>query len=146
MVESPVIMVVDAENNLEKLLELPLAELIELADEVRAEHIGDRLEVCSIINAKSGLCGEDCRFCAQSSRHHAKVSVYPLVSKEKIMAAAQRACDVGAEKFGIVTSGNRLTEKEVSTVAESIWQIQEEIGISVCCSLGALEIKQLVRL
>jgi biotin synthase len=116
----------------------PLPELIAQADKTRREYIGRRLELCSIINAKSGLCGEDCKFCAQSSRHSAGAQEYSLKDKDEIVKAAERAKSIGAEKFGIVTSGNRLTRKEIGIVAEAIREIDQKIGITVCASLGAL--------
>ena len=129
--------------SLDSLLELPLAELIALADRVRRDSTNSRLELCSIINAKSGLCSEDCKFCAQSSRHKADISIYPLVSREAIVKAAQDARDIGAERFGIVTSGNRLTKDELDVLVDAILEIGGKIGISVCASLGALSKEQL---
>jgi len=129
--------------NLASLLELPLAELIAMADRVRRESVNSRLELCSIVNAKSGLCSEDCKFCAQSSRHKADVSVYELVSKESIVEAAQDARAIGAERFGIVTSGNRLTGDELNILAEAVFEIRDKVGISACASLGALSKDQL---
>ena len=127
----------------EALLTMPLEELVSTANKVRKKHIGDRFETCTILNARSGRCGEDCKFCAQSSKHQTDVSVYPLVEKQKIVAAAKEAKSIGAEKFGIVTSGNRLSQKEVDVIATAIRQIKNEIDIVVCGSLGALEISQL---
>jgi len=129
--------------SLDSLLELPLAELIALADKIRRDSTDSKLELCSIINAKSGLCSEDCKFCAQSSRHKADVSVYELVSRGEIVKAAQEARDIGAERFGIVTSGNRLTKDELDSLAKSILEIGDKIGIPVCASLGALNKEQL---
>lgn len=119
-------------------MKLPLTELILRATEVRKEFIGNKLELCSIINAKSGLCSEDCKFCAQSSRHSANIATYPLKNKEQILKAARRAKEIGADKFGIVTSGNRLTLREIDTVAESVREIKDKVDIEVCASLGAL--------
>ena len=128
------------------LLELPLAELLSRANRVRKDFIGDRLELCSIVNAKSGLCGEDCKFCAQSSRHSADISAYPLKSKDEIISAARKAKETGAEKFGIVTSGNRPTGKELEEIARAISEIKDKIGMAVCASLGALAQEQLKKL
>ncbi len=130
-------------NNAETFLNTPLEELICRANEVRKEHIGNKLELCSILNARSGLCSEDCKFCAQSARYHADILTYPLKEKEEIVEAAQKAKAIGAEKFGIVTSGNRLTSKELNVVAQAISEIKDKIGIIVCASLGALDKSQL---
>lgn len=127
-----------SKDNIDSLLKLPLAELIARANKIRRDFIGDKLELCSIVNAKSGLCSEDCKFCAQSSRHSADISIYPLKEIDEIVEAAGRAKEVGAEKFGIVTSGNRLTPKELDIITHTISEIKDKIGITVCASLGTL--------
>jgi len=120
-----------------------LEKLLSQANEVRKKYIGTKLELCSILNARSGLCSEDCKFCAQSARHCTDVPTYPLKAKDEIVQAAQNAKAIGAEKFGIVTSGNRLTAREVNVVAQAISEIKDKIGIAVCASLGAMEKSQL---
>ena len=128
------------------LLNTPLPELISLANKTRAESLGSRFELCSIINAKSGLCSEDCKFCAQSSRHKTQTQIYTLKSREEIVTAAKQAWDIGARKFGIVTSGNRLSQKELDTIVEATTEITNSVGIDVCASLGALRKEQLAKL
>lgn len=128
------------------LLNKPLEHLVARANQVRREHVGDKLDVCSILNARSGRCSEDCKFCAQSARHHTETPVYPLKDAGQIVAAANRAKAIGAEQFGIVTSGNQLTDEEADVVAEAIERIGKEVGIAVCGSLGALSLTQLQRL
>jgi biotin synthase len=130
-------------DNTGVFLNTPLQELICRANEVRKECIGNKLDLCNILNARSGLCPEDCKFCAQSARHHADIPTYPLKGKEEIVKAAQKAKAIGAEKFGIVTSGNRLTDRELNVVSQAISEIKDKIGIIVCASLGALEKSQL---
>lgn len=131
------------EDNVEILLKESLEKLLSRANEVRKDYIGNKLELCSILNARSGLCSEDCKFCAQSARHCTDVLVYPLKGKDEIVEAAQNAKAIGAEKFGIVTSGNRLTRREVDVVAQAISEIKDKVGIAVCGSLGAMEKAQL---
>lgn len=127
------------EKTIDSLLELPLAELLAAANKARKEFTGDRLELCSIVNAKSGLCSEDCKFCAQPSRHSAAIQVYPLKNREEIVKAAENARDMGAQKFGIVTSGNRPTGRELDVIARAIAEIRKSVGMAVCASLGALK-------
>ncbi|MBW8002341.1 MAG: biotin synthase BioB [Planctomycetes bacterium] len=130
----------------EFLLSAPLLEVVSLANKVRAESVGNEFELCNIINAKSGSCSEDCKFCAQSSRHKTDTPTYGLKSKAEIIAAAREAKAIGAKKFGIVTSGNGLDESELDTIVEAISEITNDVGIAVCGSLGALEKEPLVRL
>jgi biotin synthase len=132
-----------AKENTDSLLKMPLKELIPKANKIRKEHTGSKLELCNILNARSGLCSEDCKFCAQSIRHHTNAPVYPLKEKNKIVEAAQSAKAIGAEKFGIVTSGNRLTDKEVDTIAQAVSEIKDTVDIAICASLGALKQSQL---
>jgi biotin synthase len=123
----------------DNILSVPLDEIISAADKVRRENFADRIELCGIVNAKSGKCGEDCKFCAQSVHHNTSIYEYSLRSKDDIVKAARKARDNGAEKFGIVTSGNRLTLDEVKIIADAIRKISETVDISPCASLGALD-------
>ena len=128
------------------LLELPLAELIALADKVRQEHAGKRIELCSIMNAKSGLCNQDCKFCAQSARHNTGISTYPLAGRDEIIKQAKRAKDIGADRFDIVTSGNTLSQEEFARICDVIYEITSKIGIKMCASLGKLGRESFLRL
>jgi len=126
------------ENELQAFVETPLEQLVTIANDVRKKYIGTKLDLCNILNARCGLCGEDCKFCAQSVRHNTGVPAYPLKSKEEILQAARNAQNIGAERFDIVTSGNRPSSKELAIITETISQIKKEIGIATCASLGAL--------
>lgn len=136
----------EKENDLNHILNLPLSELVDYAYKVRKDYTGNSLEICSILNAKSGLCSEDCKFCAQSSRHSADISEYPLKDNSEFLKAARNAEEIGAEKFGIVTSGNRLNKKELELISQYISEIKDRVGITVCASLGALERDELAML
>ncbi len=128
------------------LLKLPLPELILIADKVRKDRVGARLELCSIMNAKSGLCSQNCKFCAQSMHHTTGIATYPLKSKEEMIEKAKRAKEIGAERFDIVTSGESLSRKEVNIVADAVREITSKIGIKMCASLGKIDKDSLVLL
>jgi biotin synthase len=117
---------------------LPLTELAAMADKIRRENTGNALETCTIINAKSGRCGEDCKFCAQSVHYQTDTPVYGLVSKQEIVESALVARDAGSSRFGIVTSGHRLGADDVACVAEAVAEIRQRADIGVCVSLGSL--------
>jgi len=121
-----------------KLLELPLAELIAKADEVRKQFAGNRVELCNILNAKSGLCSEDCKFCAQSARHKTGAQAYPLKTKVEMLEAAKRAKEIGAERFDIVTSGDKLSVEDFSVIVDAISEITGKVKIKTCASLGSM--------
>lgn len=133
-------------QEIERLLTLPFSELIAMANEVRQKETSGKVELCNILNAKSGRCSEDCRFCAQSARHHTGIQTYPLKEKGEILAAARQAKDIGAERFAIVTSGNTLSDDEVKRIAEVISEIREKTDIKMCASLGKLNEQSLTLL
>ena len=120
------------------LMGLPLAKLMEQALAAKLANRGTAFSFCSIINAKSGKCSENCRFCVQSAHYQTDTPVYPLKNKEEILAAAQEAKDIGASRFSLVTSGKGLPEDEIPIVAEIITEIRNKVGIKVCGSLGIL--------
>jgi len=125
-----------------ELYELPLPELMARADRARRESAGDRLELCTIVNAKAGACSEDCCFCAQSARYAAGVIEYPLIALADLVEGARAARAIGSAHFGIVTSGRQLSDGEVKRVAEAITVIRDEVGIEVCASMGCLRREQ----
>ncbi|MCM8787340.1 MAG: biotin synthase BioB [Candidatus Omnitrophica bacterium] len=127
----------------EKLLNLPLIELLKRANKIREDCVGKKLELCSILNAKSGICNQDCKFCAQSSKYKTGAPIYPLKEKKEILEAAKRVLDIGAERFGIVTSGKTLTNDEVYKICDAISQIKNKVKIKLCASLGKLDFKSL---
>lgn len=87
-----------------RLFNSNLEELIKEANNIRIEIHGDGIDLCSIINGKSGRCGEDCAFCAQSKYHKTNISEYPLLDYEKIKKVAKENEDEGVHRFSIVTS------------------------------------------
>ena len=82
-----------------------LEALFSGADHLRRRFRGDAVALCAIVNAKSGRCGEDCRFCAQSARYPTNISEHGFIGKEKILDAARRAKAMGARRFSVVVSG-----------------------------------------
>jgi len=128
------------------LYELPLAQLIARADDVRQRFAGDEIDLCTILNARSGRCSEDCKFCAQSAHYQTGVREYALLPREEILAAAARAKEIGSSHFCIVCSGRALDGDEFAVVLEAARAIRDEVGIEVCGSLGCLGMEQLHRL
>jgi len=120
-------------------LDAPLDDLLREADRLRHQFYGSRVDLCAIVNARSGLCGEDCKFCAQSAHHQTGVTVYPMLGREEILARARQAQKVGARHFGVVTSGRRLSVDEVEIVCETIHALREIDGLIPCASLGELD-------
>jgi len=99
------------------------------------------MHACSIMNAKSGVCAENCRFCAQSSHNNANIEVYGLVSEESVLIEARDSVAEGVSHFGIVTSGYgyKTMNSEFSRVLAMIDRLHAELpGLNVCASLGVL--------
>lgn len=114
-------------------------DLLSAAHQLRLRHKGRKVNLCSIVNAKSGRCAEDCKFCAQSAHYPTDIATYPLLSEDEIVSAAQAAHQAGAREFSIVTSGKGLKKREeIETLKRSIGRITGE-GLLPCASLGILK-------
>lgn len=129
-----------------QLVDAPLEELCQAADRIREAVCGNAFDICTIVNAKSGKCPEDCAYCAQSACHDTKVEIYPLLSKEEIVKQAQYNCERGVLRYSLVTSGKALTEEEVDKVCESVKAIRGSMKLSVCGSFGLLSKEQFAKL
>jgi biotin synthase len=120
-----------------------LWDLLAIAGKIREHFRGKTVDLCSIINAKSGACSEDCAYCAQSMHHSTNVSVYPLISVDRMAEAAKSAKKNKAKRFCIVTSGRGIdTQSELDTIARGIKRVRE-MGLSPCATLGTLTKNQL---
>ncbi len=106
---------------------------------LKEESFGNVVRLCSIINAKSGRCMENCAFCAQSAHHKSSPPVYPLKSYDEIIAGAERAQEEGSHCYGIVTSGTKPQKgREFDTILTAIHEIRERFDIEPSASLGLL--------
>ncbi|MFO7820334.1 MAG: biotin synthase BioB [Halanaerobacter sp.] len=124
-----------------------ILELLAAANKIKNEFMSDRVDLCSIINAKSGSCSEDCSFCAQSAHHETEVDNYLLLEEEEILTKAKRMDGQGAEHFGIVTSGRGIeTEAEFERILNTVQRIKAETDLDVCASLGTLREEQVNKL
>jgi biotin synthase len=117
------------------------------AARIRDHYVGPTVHLCSIINAKSGRCAENCAFCAQSAHHDTGVPEYPLVDEDEIVRCAALAEKNGAGCYGIVTSGTGVAPgDELDRVCRAVSRIRAETGISPSCSLGILDRATALRL
>lgn len=114
------------------------------ADQIRRHFCGDKMDFCADVNARSGCCSENCKFCAQSGWYHTGVQEYPLRTPADLVAEAVQAEAYGAERFGLVTSGrDQHDEKQFASLVETVRQIKAKTKLKVCCSLGLLTTEQL---
>ena len=121
-------------------------ELYELAHRLRTRYQGKRIDTCSIMNARSGRCSEDCKWCAQSKFHKTDIDVYPLVGETEAVQEAAHNASKGVGRFSLVTSGRTLTDAETERVFAIYRRIGREVPIRLCASLGLLTREQLVKL
>ncbi len=114
--------------------------LLAWANEIRERFTGDRVELCSIVNARSGNCSEDCAFCAQSSRHAADAPVHGLLDEETILAKARAMEAAGARRFDLVTAGYGFTEDDPDfrRILAIYRRLRRETGLELCACLGIL--------
>lgn len=118
-------------------------QLMAGAQYLRERSFGNAIDLCSIINAKSGRCAENCAFCAQSAHHQTDTPVYPLKSTEEIIAGARQAAEEGNHCYGIVTSGTRVEPgAEFDSILNAIREIKKDGLIDPSASLGILNEEQ----
>lgn len=122
------------------LADAPLEELAAAANEIRERICGSGFDICTIINGKCGRCSEDCKYCAQSVHYHTSCSEsYPLLDTEALLKGAKYNDARGVLRYSIVTSGRKLSDREVDQVCQSIRAIKEETSMEVCVSFGLLD-------
>lgn len=119
--------------------------LMAAADQVRRHFKGDQVRFCSIVSARSGHCGEDCAFCAQSRDSGAEIETYPLRPADWLVAQARQARAQGAGEFSIVTSGKRVSGGDLERIGGVVEKVAD-LGMEPCASLGVLSEEQLVHL
>lgn len=134
------------EDDLSFFLNCDLKELCEGADRIRAYFIGDKVDLCSIINGRSGRCPEDCKYCAQSAHNHTNCEVYDFLPEEKIVEACKMNESEGVDRFPIVTAGRALTGTEFEKAIHAFETMHQECKIDLCASMGFLNEEQLHRL
>ncbi len=112
-------------------------DLFAAANSIRDHFHGGRIDLCSIVNAKSGRCPEDCAYCAQSSRSRARITAYPLIEKKQVISRAEEAKKGGANRFCIVTSGRTVSGSELLKIADMISGVRK-LGLLPCATLGLM--------
>lgn len=121
--------------------------LLSLANKIRSQYTGSTVDTCEIVNARSGGCSEDCKFCAQSAHHDTEVEEYSLLSDDEILSAAKKAEDHGAYRFCIVTAGCGMqNDGDFSSLLQAIEQVGNKTTLERCCSLGILSTEHVLAL
>lgn len=136
----------DYDEALSLMRSLSLEDLCALAHALRLRYQGKRVDMCSIMNARSGKCGEDCKWCSQSRFHHTDIEVYPLVDAEAALREAVHNASKGVSRFSLVTSGRTLSPADTERICAIYRRIGSECPIKLCASLGLLNREQLFQL
>lgn len=125
-------------DQLSFLLNEELGELCEGANEIRKALCGDSVDLCSIINGRSGRCSEDCKFCAQSAHHATGAEEYPFLSEEEILTDYRLHKEKGVSRYSIVTSGRALSGRELEQALSTYRQMAEGGEALLCASHGLM--------
>ncbi|MBQ5734496.1 MAG: biotin synthase BioB [Lachnospiraceae bacterium] len=134
------------DDDLTFFLTCDLDELCKGADKIREHFVGDKVDLCSIINGRSGRCPEDCKYCAQSAHHHTDCDIYDFLPEDKILEACRMNESEGVDRFSIVTAGKALTGIEFDKAIHAYETMKKECKIDLCASMGFLSSEQLHRL
>lgn len=134
---------INREDDLSVFITCDLDELCKGADMIREHFIGEHVDLCSIINGRSGRCPEDCKYCAQSAHYHTECEVYEFLPKEDLVNACKLSEEEGVHRFSIVTAGRALTGEEFQKSIEAYKEMKEKCNIELCASMGFLTKEQL---
>lgn len=115
-----------------------ILDLLSATYRVREQFCGKRVHLHMLINAKSGICPEDCHYCSQSSISSANIERYPLVSMQKLLEGAKKAKEAQSRRYCIVISTRGANKREIDFLSKAVRRIKEEVDIAICCSLGLL--------
>lgn len=121
-------------------------ELCEASDAVRRRWSGNHVHTCSIVNARSGKCGEDCKWCAQSMHHNTGVTEYEHISRDEMMRAFHANKEHGVMRFSLVTSGRKMGGAHLDYFCRLVEEAREEGGVGLCASMGLLSRDELQKL
>lgn len=121
-------------------------ELWSAAEEITGALCDKTFDSCSIVNARSGKCPENCKWCAQSAHHNTNIDTYPLISREECMNAADMNRKAGIRRFSMVTSGRKMQGKDLDTVCDYYKELNNKGGLHLCASMGLLDRDELQKL
>ncbi|MDE6332769.1 MAG: biotin synthase BioB, partial [Muribaculaceae bacterium] len=121
------------------LLDFDSKELREAASEVTSRMCAPVFDSCSIINARSGRCSENCKWCAQSAHYNTKCDVYDMVEHAECMRVARYNHERGVKRFSLVASGKKVSGDALKTMCRILDDVHRNVGIEVCASMGLLD-------
>jgi biotin synthase len=113
-----------------------LEDLLDVSDRIRRSFNGNKINLCTIINAKSGKCPENCKYCAQSAHYNTNINEYSLINEEEVLKQAKTNEAYGVHRFSLVTSGRELDDNDFEKILGIIRRLKKETKIKICASLG----------
>src|SRR5258708_5105262 len=116
--------------------------VVERAWEVRQENFGDSTDMCSLVNAKSGGCAEDCGFCAQSRYAEADTPMHAMMEPEQMLEHARAAEAAGAHRFCMVAQGQGLSKRDFQKVLDGARLVAEHTNLKRCASIGHMSVER----
>lgn len=122
-----------------------IPEIFVCASRMRLRFFGSKLHLCSILNAKSGACSEDCSFCAQSAHHRTDANSFELLDAEEIVRAYEESAKLPIGHFGVVASGRAIIDRDIDRICEAA-ESRRIPGVEWCASLGCLDRERLLKL
>ncbi len=123
-----------------------LDELLKGADRIRKALCGDHIDLCSIINGRSGRCSENCKFCAQSAHNCTGIDEYGFLDEETIVDECRHNAEKGVHRFSIVTAGRTLSGADFDRAVSAYSRMNSSFDIELCGSHGLLTDEQFRRL
>lgn len=123
-----------------------LDALCDAADRICRNFHGDTIDSCSIVNARSGMCGEDCKWCAQATRYRTGCDTYNFLEDDEVMKAAAINQREGIRRFSLVTSGRAVTNRDLDKFCETYRRLSRETDLYLCASMGLIGREQMHRL
>jgi len=132
-----------------EILQTPDDELLNLlagAYRIRREYFGNTVQLYFLMNAKSGLCPEDCHYCSQSKVSEAEIPRYNILNREKLLDGARVAAERNSKTYCLVISARGPNEREMKAVETIVPEIKEKYGLNICACLGLLTPEQAARL
>lgn len=123
-----------------------LLDLLAAAYRVRRRYFGRTVQLYFLMNAKSGLCPEDCSYCSQSKVSDAEIPRYNLLNREQLLAGAAAAAERDAKTYCIVISARGPNEREIAAIEKIVPEIKRQYGLDICACLGLLTPDQAERL
>ncbi|WP_066495572.1 biotin synthase BioB, partial [Abyssisolibacter fermentans] len=119
-----------------------IEHLFNSADKIRQAYMGNKADLCTIVNAKSGKCSENCKYCAQSIYYNTGVHEYKLLSYDNILEKALYVQNKGAHRISLVTSGRGVADEDLKELVEIYKRLKIDTDLKICASHGIITYEQ----